>query len=129
MSTLLSKLNVNNISFTPIVTKTGRNMVAMKLGSTPFVIQMNNDETDLYRAPFGLDRESELYPDPNNRNLRLMLPDGGTLQKIDEVVMKQYEINHTAWGVASGLEYSPLVQMNEEVGPMVKTKYHGASNH
>ena len=37
-----------------------------------------NDERfkeDLFRCPYGIDTESELYPSPNTRTLRLRLPD------------------------------------------------------
>ena len=122
MATLLSKLNLNHLTLTPTLTATGRKMIAVKLDDKPLLLQLNDDETDLFSCPFGLDRESEKYPDPENRILRLVPSVEKDFQKLDAFFAKQYEANFAAWGLPSNLEYAPLVKCNDDIGPMIRTK-------
>ena len=122
MTTLLSNLNLDQVSLNQTTSSNGRMMVSMKNGNEPLLIQLNCDETDLFTAPFGLDRESDLYPDPKHRNLRLIPSTEFSFQTLDDFIKKQYEMHHAAWGVPADLEYSPLVKPNEDVGAIIRVK-------
>ena len=85
-----------------------------------------NDETELYHCPFGLDRESDLYPDPEKRTLRLTAPPEAVevLSAISNKVMQKFEELHAQWECPSNLQFDPLVKMHDDIGPMVKFKVH-----
>lgn len=126
-ATTLPDLDVNQITFgkESTITPSGLRMVDLKLDGNHFFLQCNNKrfKDDLYRAPYGLDRESEMYPTPNSRTLRLSLPDGAAnmLSMIDKRVEKHYFANSNEWEVPPNLEYVPLVTRSAS-GPMLKVK-------
>jgi len=99
--------------------------VNVKLGNGPFEVQFNG-KNDLWRAPYGIDRDSELYPNPEKRFLRLMVPPEAVekLNAISDKVVQQFAANHALWGCAPDLQFYPLVKMDDEKGPMAKFRVH-----
>ena len=123
----LRALDLSKITFAPesITTPSGLKVVDLLLSGDNFLLQLNDErfKEDLYRCPYGLDTESELYPSPNTRTLRLRLPDDAhiKLRMMDDLITQQYAANHKKWNVPSNLEYTPLVKMFD-ARPMVKVK-------
>ena len=122
MATLLSTLNPTKLALAPTTTSSGRKMIAITLDTKPLLLQLNEDETDLFPCPFGLDRESDLYPDPHNRVVRFVPSSTSVFHKLDKYFQSQYEKNHASWGLPPNLEYVPLVKTNDDIGEMVRAK-------
>ena len=122
MATLLSTLKPSRLTLTPTTTSNGRKIIAITLDNKPLLLQLNRDETDLFTCPFGVDRESDLYPDPHNRVIRFVPASTTVFDKLDKYFRAEYEKNHASWGLPPNLEYVPLVKTNEDIGEMVRAK-------
>jgi len=122
MATLMSTLDPTQLTLTPTTTSLGRKMIAITLDKKPLLLQLNRDETDLFPCPFGLDRESDLYPDPQNRTIRFVPTSTSVFDNLDKYFRTEYEMNHASWGLPPNLEYVPLVKTNGDIGEMVRAK-------